>query len=356
MSALALVDSSLDFVLPPELEATEPAEVRGSGRDDVRLMVSNRQTDEITHPHFRELPRFLSAGDLLVLNTTATSPAALTARRASGERFALHVSTSLPAGLTVVEPRNVAPASAGGHRQPNPRVSIDAGESVRLPEMATATFLGPYRDSTRLWVARLDLPLPLRDYLRRHGRPVTYSYIRRQFPIAAYQTVFAEVEGSAEMPSAGRPFTRPMIRCLRAAGVGLAKIVLHAGVASLENHEQPYEEYFEVPAKTATAVRETREKGGRVVAVGTTVVRALESSLDTKGEIIATRGWTDVVITPERGLRVVDGLLTGFHEPRATHLAMLMALAGREHVGKAYRQAIDHGYLWHEFGDVHLIL
>jgi S-adenosylmethionine:tRNA ribosyltransferase-isomerase len=327
--------------LPPELEAREPAELRGSGRDDVRLMVSNRHTGDVAHAHFRELPAFLRAGDLLVLNTTATLPAALRARRENGEEIALHYSTPLPGDLAIVEPR---------HAQ------VDAGERLHLPAGGSARLLIPYRDSNRLWIAQLALPQPLVDYLRRYGRPITYSYIKEPFPLDAYQTVYARDEGSAEMPSAGRAFTRSMLACLRRSGVALAKIVLHAGVASLENHERPYEEWYEVPLRTAERVRETKERGGRVIAVGTTVVRALESSVDRTGNVIASRGWTDVVITPERGVKVVDGLLTGFHEPRASHLKMLEAIAGRDHIERAYGEALQHGYLWHEFGDLHLIV
>ncbi|HVE72851.1 MAG TPA: S-adenosylmethionine:tRNA ribosyltransferase-isomerase [Thermoanaerobaculia bacterium] len=322
--------TTLDFVLPRELEAREPAELRGDGRDDVRLMVSRRDDDSIVHAHFRDLPRFLRAGDLVVLNTTATLPAAI------GN---LHFSTPLPGGLVVVEPR-------GG------------GEAIPpvLPGGAKITLLTPCRDSGRLWVARLDGVADLRAYLSRFGRPITYSYIDRRFPIDAYQTVYADEPGSAEMPSAGRAFTRQMLVCLRRRGVRLAKLVLHAGVASLESHERPYDELYEVPQRTAEEVRRAKARGGRVVAVGTTVVRALESSVDRAGRVIASRGWTDLVITPDRGLRVVDALLTGLHEPRATHLAMLEALAGPAHVRKSYDAALAEKYLWHEFGDLHLIL
>lgn len=317
------------FELPRELEAREPAELRGDGRDDVRLLVTFRANDSITHAHFRDFPKFLRAGDLVVLNTTATLPAAVND---------IHVSTPLPGGLVLVEPRG-------------PYESI-----TRLPGGVTVTLLAPYRDSQRLWIARFDGVGDLRAYLARYGRPITYSYIDRSFPIDAYQTVFADEPGSAEMPSAGRAFTREMLVCLRRRGVRLAKLVLHAGVASLESHERPHEEVYEVPVRTADEVRRAKERGGRVIAVGTTVVRALESSVDRSGRVIASRGWTDLVITPDRGLRVVDGLLTGLHEPKATHLAMLEALAGRRHVEKAYAAALDEKYLWHEFGDLHLMV
>lgn len=318
-----------DFQLPRELEAREPAELRGSGRDDVRLLVTSRADDSITHAHFRDLPKFLRAGDLVVLNTTATLPAAVND---------LHISTPLPGGLVVVEPRG-------------PHASV-----IRLPGDVTVTLLAPYRDSQRLWIARFDGVRDLRAYLARYGRPIAYSYIDRPFPIDAYQTVYAEEPGSAEMPSAGRAFTREMLVCLRRRGVRLAKLVLHAGVASLESHERPHEEAYEVPVRTADEVRRVKERGGRVIAVGTTVVRALESSVDRSGRAIASRGWTDLVITPDRELRVVDGLLTGLHEPKATHLAMLEALAGRTHVENAYAAALREKYLWHEFGDLHLMV
>jgi S-adenosylmethionine:tRNA ribosyltransferase-isomerase len=331
--------SALDFQLPARLEARVPAELRGAGRDDVRLMVSDLATGSVTHAHFRELPAFLRKGDLLVLNTSATLPAALTATRANGEEIALHWSTPLPAGLSVVEPR---------------QAQVVAGETLRIPD-GTIELLAPYRDSKRLWIARFDIALPVIGYLHRHGRPIAYSYIADRFPISAYQTVYARNEGSAEMPSAGRAFTRPLLACLRKSGIGLARLVLHTGVASLEEHEPPYDEWYEVPLRTAERVRRTRAEGGRVIAVGTTVVRALESSVDGHGEVVASKGWTDLVITPERGVRVVDGLLTGLHEPKATHLQMLMAIGGDLPVRRAYAEALAKDYLWHEFGDLHLI-
>jgi S-adenosylmethionine:tRNA ribosyltransferase-isomerase len=331
--------AAIDFTLPPQLEAREPAELRAGGRDDVRMLVSARG-GEVVHAHFRELPRFLESGDLLVLNTSATVPAALTALRENGQEIALHWSTSLPAGLAVMEPR---------------KVQGRAGETMSIPGGGSVTLLAPYRGSQRLWVAKLDVPLPPLDYLQRWGRPIAYGYVPRAFPLSAYQTVFARDAGSAEMPSAGRPFTRSLLACLRRGGVRLARLLLHTGVASLENHEEPYEEWYEVPLRTAELVRATRARGSRVIAVGTTVVRALESSVDANGSVVASRGWTDVVITPERGVRIVDGLLTGLHEPRATHLAMLEAIAGREAIARAYAAALDREYLWHEFGDVHLI-
>jgi len=332
---------AIEFSVPAALEAREPPEARGLPRDGVRLLVSYRPSGRIVHARFTDLPALLRPGDLVVVNVSATLPAALPARRRDGSEIALHLSTRLPAGLVVVEFRKAA---------------VAAGEAVALPGGASATALVPYPGSSRLWVARLDLPEPLLAYLDRWGRPIAYPYVRGRWPLEAYQTVYASVPGSAEMPSAGRPFTHAIIERLRARDVAVASVVLHAGVASLEHDEPPYEEYFEVPHETAAAVRDARARRGRVVAVGTTVVRALESAVDAAGRPIASRGWTDLVITPARGVMVVDGLLTGFHEPRATHLALLEAIVGRRHLARVYRAALDAGYLWHEFGDLHLIL
>jgi S-adenosylmethionine:tRNA ribosyltransferase-isomerase len=227
---------------------------------------------------------------------------------------------------------------------------------LSLPATGRATMLLPYRRSHRLWLAYLDLPVPPVEYLTRWGRPISYPYVPEPWPLAMYQNVYAEVPGSAEMPSAGRALTHEMLRRLRDNDVGIAKLVLHTGVASLERDEPPYEEFYEVPAETAEAVQIAGVTAGRVIAVGTTVVRALESSVDAAGRVIASRGWTDLIITPERGVRIVDGLLTGLHEPRASHWAMLEAIAGPRVLERSYREALATGYLWHEFGDLQLLM
>ena len=331
----------LDFALPPELEAHEPPEARGLTRDGVRLLVSYKNSDRIVHARFTDLPGFLRPGDLLVVNVSATLPAALPARCTDGSEVAMHLSTQLPARLFVAEFR---------------KVTVTRGEVFALPGGAAATVLAPYRRSSRLWVVALDLPEPLLPYLEQWGRPISYPYIRGSWPIEAYQNVYASVPGSAEMASAGRPFTPEIIDRLTLEGVRFASTLLHTGVASLEHDEPPYEEYFEVPHETVVAFQRAKRGRRRVIAVGTTVVRALESSVDAAGRLIASRGWTDLVITPQRGVQVIDGLLTGFHEPKATHIRMLEAIIGRDRLKRVYRIALENEYLWHEFGDLHLIL
>lgn len=347
--------SSLNFDLPSELEAVEPPEARGLARDEVRLMVSYRSDDRVIHSRFRDLEGFLEPGDVLVINTSGTMNAALNAEREDGTALELHLSTRLPATLWSVEVRLPAGAST------EPFYAIKAGETLRLPEGATATLHGPYprhhrSGSSRLWISTLELPGPLDEYLERHGFPIRYGYVKENWPISYYQTVYANETGSAEMPSAGRAFTPALITRLIARGVQFAPLVLHTGVASLEEHEPPYEEFYRVPPHTARTVNAARAAGRRIIAVGTTVVRALETVTDTDGTTHPGEGWTSLFVTPEHGIRSVNAMLTGLHEPRSTHLAMLEALAGEDHLLIAYAEALREGYLWHEFGDLHLIL
>lgn len=353
-------DDLPNFHLPPELEASEPPEARGLSRDGVRLMVSYRSDNRIAHSRFYALPDFLEPGDLLVINTSATLKAAVDACRADGQPLVIHLSTRLPAGLEVVEVRQPDKQASRSFLRAIP------GEILTLPGGAAITLLTPYLPSqrreptgaVRLWIASIKLPGPgsLYDYLAGYGRPIRYSYVKTDWPIDYYQTVYATEPGSAEMPSAGRAFTPELITRLVALGVELAPLVLHTGVASLEKSEPPYEEFYRVPVETARRVNAARAAGKRVVAVGTTTVRALETVTDEAGLAHPAQGWTDLVITPERGLRGVNALLTGLHEPEATHMAMLQTLAGLDHLRLAYGEALQKRYLWHEFGDLHLIL
>jgi S-adenosylmethionine:tRNA ribosyltransferase-isomerase len=341
--------AALAFEVPDRLEAHEPPEARGLARDEVRMLVVGRRERDLAHRRFCDLPDVLAPGDLLVVNTSATLPAALAAERTDGTRLDLHLSTPVPGAdgrRWIVELRLDRARFRHGR----------AGESLLLPGGAVARLLAPYLSGARLWIAELELGAPPLDYLARHGRPIRYRHTDRDWPLARYQTVFATEPGSAEMPSAGRPFTAELLTRIVARGVTVAPIVLHTGVSSLEDGEKPYPERFRVPASTARLVTATRRWGGRVIAVGTTVVRALETVAHPDGSADPGNGWARLVVTPERGLRVVDALLTGWHEPSSSHLQLLETVAGRPVVERSYAAALEHGYLWHEFGDVHLVL
>ncbi|MFF5017864.1 S-adenosylmethionine:tRNA ribosyltransferase-isomerase [Streptomyces sp. NPDC001165] len=348
------VFDSFAVKVPEELSARVPAEQRGPGldRDDVRLLVS--RGTEVTHHVFAELPRLLRAGDLLVVNTSPTLAAAVDGRIGPA-RVVVHFSTRGDDGRWAVELRD-----PDGRGTTCARAGTPTETEVRLPGGALLVLEEPLSArGERLWWARVSGAQVLR-VLREHGRPIRYSYTERDQPLSVYQTVFAlpapDGAGSAEMPSAARPFTARLVAELVSRGVQFAPITLHTGVASAEAHEPPYPERFAVPVASARLINAVKAGDGRVIAVGTTAVRAVESATGPDGVVRAAEGWTDLEVTPERGVRVVDGLVTGLHEPEASHLLMLRAVAGRAAVDRAYEEALRGRYLWHEFGDIHLIL
>jgi S-adenosylmethionine:tRNA ribosyltransferase-isomerase len=359
------VRSTVRFRLPPELEAAAPPEARGLRRDHVRLLLVDRATGAVAHHRFHELPWLLEPGDLLVANDSRTLPASLlgrtskgaplevrlAARDGVGERWAALV-LGVPAGggdpaLVPTDARPPAPALAPGER-------------LEFAGGLGATVLGRHEEAGPLvWLAFDLAGERLAQALHRAGRPVRYAYVPRPWPLHQYQTLFAAGPGSAEMPSAGRPFTLQTLRDLRARGIGLATISLHAGLSTYgdpatDRRYVPAEPYL-VPEATAAAVAATRAAGGRVVAVGTTVVRTLETAAAGDG-VRAGAGVTRLRIAPGHRLAAVDGLLTGLHEPEASHLDLLGAFLDRPALERAYAAALGSGYLWHEFGDVCLLL
>jgi S-adenosylmethionine:tRNA ribosyltransferase-isomerase len=340
---------SIEFTLPSDLEAHDPPESRGTPRDGVRMMVSQGTTGEISHHRFGELPGLLRPGDLIVVNTSGTLPAEVVAVPAE-RRLAVHFSTAWPDGGWLVELRSIT----GPATVPDPGGA--PGDTIVLPGGARLTL--DDRLTGRLWRARLSTAVV--PYLLRHGVPIRYSYVQQEWPLDAYQTVFATRPGSAEMPSASRPFSPEVVTRLVARGITFAPLTLDTGVSSLEGDEEPYPEPFDVPPATARLVNLTRRTGGRVIAAGTTVVRALETAARAEpagdGLVAAAAGWTSHIVTPEVPLLAADGLLTGLHEPRSSHLRMLAAFAGPQLLSRCYQAAIDQRYLWHEFGDVHLLL
>ena len=337
------------FTLPPDAEATAPPEWHGLQRDEVRLMAV--RPDGLSTARFRDLPELLEPGDLVVVNTSATLPARLEARRADGVVVPLHWSTALDDGSWVVEVRR--PANDG------PDLGVEPGSVVHLPDGVRLTLLEGHPDQGhpgRLWRARTEPAVAAVPFLSSHGRPIAYGYLRGDFPLSNFQTVYAGEPGSAEMASAGRPFTEELLVALVTRGVPVVPLTLHTGVSSPELHEPPYAERFAVPEVTARLVNSTRQAGGRVVAVGTTVTRALETATDDDGVTRAATGWTDLVLGPDRPARAVTGLITGLHEPQASHLQLLEAVAGPHLVAAAYDRALAEHFLWHEFGDSMLFL
>ena len=330
------------------LSATEPPEARGLARDEVRLLVAD--STAMRHVLFRDLPAFLDPGDVVVVNTSATLPAAFDGRRCDGTAVRVHVA-ALPDAGWAAELR----LPSGGRFE-----GASAGDEIALPEGIVARLVSAYPDpsaamGSRLW--RLTLPVPdVHAYMRRAGRPVAYDYVRGHWPLAMYQTVFARDPGSAEMPSAGRPFSTSLVTDLVAKGVAVAPITLHTGLSSLDAHELPLAEQYAVPETTARIVNAARVRGGRIIAVGTTVARALETVAEPLGTLHAASGWTDLVLGPGRPCRVIDGLITGWHDAGASHLLLLEAVVGAERVADAYEVAVAERYRWHEFGDACLFL
>jgi S-adenosylmethionine:tRNA ribosyltransferase-isomerase len=358
------------FTFPEDRTATEPPEQRGLRRDGVRLMVATPAG--IRHTLFSRLGDQLSAGDVLVVNTSATVPGQLEGAR-SGSAVVVHLANRLGDGTRVVELRTAPDASA-------PVLDGEVGERISLPAGGVLELIAAYpelraadskrdaraahqRDGSsptgvgnRLWRGRVNVSQSLSDYLREQARPISYGYLNGSFPISAYQTIFALCPGSAEMPSAARPFSAELVARLVAHGVIFAPITLHTGLSSQDAGETPQREWFEVSETTAHLVNSSRARGGRVIAVGTTATRAIESAARPDGIVAAASGWTDLVISSERPVRVVDGLITGWHKPEASHLLLVESVAGAELTQRAYDAAVAVHYLWHEFGDSCLLM
>jgi S-adenosylmethionine:tRNA ribosyltransferase-isomerase len=325
---------------PQLADASAPPERRGMARDAVRMLVTDRGRGTHEHRRFCDLPSLLHPDDLLVVNDSLTLPAALSAQRYDGETLRLHVSTAIDRRVFMVEPRGL----------------VLSGEELRLPDGGSVVMLAPVEpEMPRVWYGWFGLPLPMHAYLMQVGEPIRYAYIKERFPLRDYQTIFAREPGSSEMPSAARPFTARTLRELKARGAQIAAITLHCGVASFEAPERPAMERYAVSGETAASVNAAREEGRRVIAVGTTVVRALESALH-NGKIIASSGWTDLVIDGTKPTTTIDGLLTGFHGETATHQWMLRAFLGGDVLAEAFAEAASCAYEQHEFGDVHLIV
>ena len=348
------MSAPFSFTLPPELAADEPPERRGIARDEVRLLVIDRASGQLEHTRFDHFGEFLRAGDLLVFNSSRTLPASLSGCVEHGPCIEIRLAEHLPddSWLALLRCQRGDPFSCGLR----PKMLVDLGQGL------TATIRMRDEHIPRLWqlsFSKSGSELINAFYLV--GRPVRYEYVSAPCGLDYYQTVYAREPGSAEMPSAGRAFTWRLLFDLQRRGVETAYIVLHTGLSSYldeeldAQHPASEEEYF-VSERAADKINETHARGGRVIAVGTTVVRTLESAADEQKRVQAGHGYTRLLITANHALKAVDGLLTGLHEPEASHLDLLTSFLPAEKIKEAYQEAVRQKYLWHEFGDLNLIL
>jgi len=336
------------------LAATLPPERRGVGRDGVKLLLTNSLTGAVRHEAFRNLPDHLKPGDLLVLNDSGTLPASVPVRRErTGELIRLHLAPKSRRGTYLAEPRT----SDGRHPLPDVLrqgeiLSVDAGRIC----------VGRRYDvRTRLWSLKPETGLDLGRVMTCSGDPIQYPYVAEDLPLEDYQTVYAGPRGSSEMPSAGRAFTRELLDDLARGGVEVVTVTLHTSLSShevegdLKDHVLLPEPYW-LPDETARAIRGAMKGGRRVIACGTTVVRALASAEGPDGRPRPGHATARAMVAPGNRPSCLAGLLTGLHTPRSSHLALLEAFISPEHLRSAYRAAIEARYLWHEFGDLQLIL
>lgn len=357
------------FKLPPELAAKEPPERRSIARDEVRLMVVNRKNYEIEHSHFYSIGKFLRVGDLLVFNSSRTIPASLIGYGVLlgrifviEARLAEHLSDDTWLALLLCH--SAAVGSNGSDKCDDDLLlaGLQNGMEIQFGHGLIATIYDHDNNIHKLWRIRFSKSgTELIELLYRLGQPIRYEYVSRPWDLDYYQTIYAREPGSAEMPSAGRAFTWKLLLGLKRHGVKMGYISLHTGLSSymddaVDLQHPASEEEYSVNHATAELINKTHSQGGRVIAVGTTVVRTLESVSNNNGNVNAGHGYTRLHITANHKLKTVDSLLTGFHEPEASHLDLLTAFLTAGRIHKAYDEAIRKGYLWHEFGDVNLIL
>lgn len=318
-------------------------------------MVIDRVTNRVEHTRFDHLAEFLHPGDLLVFNTSRTLPASLDGCGwPAGPCIEVRLAQHLPddSWLALLLCKRGDPFICG----------LRNGMQINFGQELTGMVYDRDENIPRLWKIRFSKSgAGLVDLFYRLGRPIRYEYVSVPWNLDYYQTVYAKEPGSAEMPSAGRAFTWQLLFNLKRRGVATAYVVLHTGLSSYMDdaldaqHPVSEEEYF-ISAAAAEKINSARQQGGRVIAVGTTTVRALESVADEDGYVRAQHGYTRLRITANHTLKAVNGLLTGLHEPEASHLDLLTAFLPAATIREAYEEAIQRGYLWHEFGDLNLIL
>lgn len=342
--------NTMAFELPHNLNAKMPPERRGVRRDHVRIMVLDKQNGQTTHDHFYNLGNYLKKGDLVILNSSRTIPAKLKAtlhkkEATNGEQIELHLARQLSSDVWEVLPL-FKELIAGDFL-------IFTGDLNAVVQSQTTKPL------VKIQFSKSEIDLLNDIYLI--GEPIRYEYIEEPWELDYYQTVYATMPGSVEMPSAGRAFSWELLFELKKRGIDFSFLQLHTGLSYLMDDQldlKPSDnsERFWIPDETVKAIKQTKTNGGRVIAVGTTVVRALESGYDSSQNVVCQSGWTNLYINSKTSLKIADGLITGFHEPEASHLDLLSAFIRHDYLLKGYQVAIEKEYLWHEFGDINLIL
>jgi S-adenosylmethionine:tRNA ribosyltransferase-isomerase len=341
-----------DYDLPPELIAQHPL----PNRTDARLLVVDRRAGSLSHSHVRDLPEFLRPGDALVLNDTRVIPARLVGRRtATGGRWTgLFLAADERGDWLVL-------SKTRGKLQPGETVTLEDRQSASQFTLTMAVKL-----EGGAWAARPSVAGDPFTLLERVGRTPLPHYIRGGEMVdrdrETYQTVFAEKPGSVAAPTAGLHLTRELLAELEERGVAIRRVTLHVGLGTfrpieaerLEDHRM-HREWCSLDEATAAALRETRRAGGRIVAVGTTSVRVLESAAR-EGELRAFQGETDLFIRPPHIFRAADALLTNFHLPRSTLLVLVRTFGGDALIRRAYAEAIHEGYRFYSYGDAMLIV
>ena len=353
---LTAVDQKPGFSLPADLSADRPAERRGLSRDQVRLLVIDRYADTVAHTRFDRISEFLAPGDLLVFNSSRTLPATLIGKaRDLALAIEVRLAELLPDGTWLALLRPVSPEKIED--------VLAHGLILDFERDLSCEVLNRDQRIRRLWRLRFSKSgMDFLDLLYRIGQPIRYRYLSAAWPLNYYQNVYALQPGASEMASAGRAFSWKLLLRLRGQGVGSTSITLHTGLSSyldneLDRQHLASEEVYWVGEEAANTIRRTRDSGGRVIAVGTTVVRALESTAaGFGGEIRPCHRYTKLRITAGYPLQIVKGLLTGLHEPEASHLDLLAAFVQPETIYAAYNEAVQRRYLWHKFGDLNLIL
>lgn len=337
--------SDFYYDLPPELIAQTPLEKR----DESRLLCLDKATGEWSHHHFYELPNFLRAGDCLILNNSRVLPARLLGRRLPGGG-ACEVLLLQDKGDKVWE----CLVRPGKHLREGARVSFGDGE-------LTAEIAEVLPDGNRL--VRFDYEGIFLEVLERLGKMPLPPYIKEELQDQErYQTVYSKVNGSAAAPTAGLHFTPELLERIAAKGVGVGYVTLHVGLGTfrpvkedeIEQHDM-HSEYCTIPQETADLINRTKANGGRVICVGTTSCRTIESWAGEDGTMTATGGWTNIYIYPGYRFKVMDALVTNFHLPESTLIMLVSALAGREHVLAAYEEAVRERYRFFSFGDAMFI-